>query len=198
MDINSDRAKGIRTAGNNHGHITIINSNIKVRSPRDAIHAAVNLTIRNSELDLVVGGGWAEGPSPGSSKRGLRAGGDTHNDGNAVIANIDIIGGNMTLDTAEDAVNASGFLSITDATLHISTGNRALRGRNDLYVLNSQTHIAICNIGFNGRNIEIQGGAAYVHHSPGGAAINMNGSVIDRPEVRFSMCNGVCHNVGNF
>jgi hypothetical protein len=152
LTIKAD-GKGIRAAGNNNGRITVINSTLNINTVRDALQAEVNINLNKTNMTAVVGNGWKGGPTAGISKRALRAGGD-----------IEVNGGTFDFNCAEDAVYASGFLTVKGkANMTLMSGRTALDAKLATVVRDSNITIPYCNIGLKGSSVTVQNGSFLVH-----------------------------------
>ncbi|MCL1789029.1 MAG: carbohydrate-binding domain-containing protein [Oscillospiraceae bacterium] len=136
-------SKGIRAAGNNNGFITINNSNITVNSIRDGMHAEQNIHLTNTTYTATVNGGWRAGRQEDTMK-GLRS-----------DANIQIDGGTITINSAEDSMSASGTITINNASVTLETSRRAIRGLYGVHITNTRLNVEICAIGLRGLDVFI-------------------------------------------
>jgi hypothetical protein len=133
--------KGIRAAGNNHGHVSISSSNVKITTNRsDGIDAGANITVLSTTLEITVAGGRTAGRLRNDandgfiSQKGLRT---SHHQSSGNRGNINITAGTITINSAEDGISSAGDLNIGNATLSVQAGRRAIRGRDNLNANNS-------------------------------------------------------------
>jgi hypothetical protein len=160
ITLNNIGTKGIRAAGDNHGRIAIVGSNIVINSKRDAIDSSNNLNITDSTIRATVDGGFGVGsPATGMSKRGLRAEG-----------NINLTGGEITVNSVQGGVNASGDIVINRVKqLTITSGGNAIRGRPNVTIRNSKIDILACNHGLT----------AGLNNRPGMGILSLNSNTIN-------------------
>jgi hypothetical protein len=179
VTINAGR-RGIRSAGNTHGHTMIYDSNIKITSIRDGIYADVSVTIQNSTVEITTNGGHVNRGD--NSARGIRAGSD-----------ITLIGGTFSLNCGHDGVNSSSNVTISGVGMSVATNRRALRANVALDISNSNINVPICTTGLQGDRISINGGTVSVHAIR--AAINVpheHGFTATPDSFSSTVCNG-CH-----
>lgn len=107
------------------GKITIDGGTFTIDAEGDGIQADSNLTINDGTLDIATqGGSKSTSFDPSTmSCMGLKASGDREPAGE-----LDIMGGTITLDTADDAIHANGSVRIEYGTVNIKTGDDGIHG----------------------------------------------------------------------
>lgn len=171
-------SKGIRTAGANYGNTLIFRSTVNITSGRDAIHSEKNITINDSTINAVAGGGYRTGRQI-DTMRGLRATG-----------NIEINGGSHSYDVAEDGIFASGSAEsysygamavvIRNANITIQASRRAIRGKWGVDISDTNLNVVCANYGLRGLDIFVRGGTTYVHAVRDGCETGATGD-LDQP-----------------
>jgi len=179
--------KGVRAAGDQRGHITIINSTLDITSVRDAVHAERSLNINNSRINALVSGGFGVGLRDAiGSKRGIRAG-----------DNIDINRGTYVINSIQAAVLTSGNININSANMTISTEASAISAKPVLTITNSVIDVYVCNNGLRARDDGASLGSLILEnnviaiHAKGQAAQARNISADFPP--RHERCMPGCH-----
>jgi hypothetical protein len=69
-----------------------------------------------------------------------------------------ILGGSVTVDSADDAFNTDGDLTMTDGTLEIKTGDDALHADYKLLIQGGHIHVTQCKEGLEAFELTIEGG----------------------------------------
>lgn len=134
------------------GYITIENGYIDVTSSGgDAIQGEVDVTITGGTLDISSGGGSNFQVDEETSAKGIKSG-----------VSILIGGGNITIDSADDAIHANTGITINDGTLTISTADDAVHGEYTLDINGGDINVIKSYEGLESEVITINNGDIHV------------------------------------
>ena len=155
IDITS-KGDGIRTTYSDNtslGYIVIEGGNIKVYSARDGIQATGHIQITGGKLDITTDNGVAHAGSEEESKsaKGIK----TEN-------NIFIKGADITVNAAEDAINANGNVIFDDGNATISSYEDAVQADGEIVVNSGSVTVTMSNKGLKGKSVSINGGTVTV------------------------------------
>lgn len=103
------------------GSITINNGNITIDANSDAIVAETLVQINNGTIDIKTENGYDSTTftKDTMSAKGIKASGDRED----IENNINITGGTITLNTADDAIHSDTNVTLTGGTYYIYTGD---------------------------------------------------------------------------
>jgi hypothetical protein len=186
--VSNAGGRGIRSTGNQHGRVDIRNAKINIRSFRDGIDSSNNLNITNSDVELLIDGGFGDGRNEqGISKRGIRADG-----------NLNITGGTIVVNSINAALSAGGDVTVKDVkSMTLTTGGHGMRARSAM-ITDSTVEITISNNSFTiGRRnnpgvLEIQRSNVNVHFRARAFNLEHNSQHKWDIEPKNSHCTG-CH-----
>ncbi len=145
---------GLRSTQENNptlGYISIKNSNITVNSGKDGIQAETGLILDNSSIYVVSGGG--SNNNSDQSAKGLKC----------KLGYLNVNGGNIILDSADDAMNIAGNVNIENGVINITTGDDAVHSDSKLTVSGGTIVISQSKEGLEAMSVEIVGGNTYIN-----------------------------------
>lgn len=147
------------------GNILIEGGTFELSSGADGVQAETALSITGGIFTITTGGGsanssekstWGTWGSPmeedatesaSDSAKGLKAG-----------EHLNLSGGEIRVDSSDDAVHSNGDIMITGGVLEISSGDDALHADSTLTVEEGEIHIITCYEGLEGAQVVISGG----------------------------------------
>lgn len=159
------------------GFVYMLSGSIKAEAEGDGISAGAYIQIKDGNIDLLVGGGSENGTKEHSdSFGGFRGGGrpggmppedmqntETEEDSTSMkglkaTSNLVISGGNITINSADDAVHSDASLTIDSGTFNIASGDDAIHAEENLTVTSGKIDITDSYEGLEALNIDVQGG----------------------------------------
>ena len=159
--------------------LTVNDGTIHVDSDQDALFAAENLFVYGGTLDLKTEGDYkhkeGEGESFGGPPGGNRNSTDSQPSRKGLKADggILIAGGEITIDSADDAVHCAEILEIAGGTLNISTGDDGLHSDKQIDLSDGAVTILTSYEAIEANQINISGGDLNVASNDDG--FNANG-----------------------
>lgn len=150
---------GLRSTKDNDpalGYAMITGSDVYVSCEGDGIQVETGLTVENSTISIVTGGGAFNDAS--DSQKGIKC-----NQGY-----VDIKSGYLYLDCSDDAFNAAGNVSVSGGVLNISSGDDGIHSDSELDISGGTTVILMCNEGLEGMKVAISGGDVYINSKSDG------------------------------
>jgi hypothetical protein len=156
-DLNvTSKGDGIKTTYSDNaslGYVIIEGGNIKVYSARDGIQATGHIQITGGKFDITTDNGVAHAGSEEESKsaKGIKT-----------EKNIFIKGADITVNAAEDAINANGNVIFDDGNATISSYDDAVQADGEIVVNSGSVTVTMSNKGIKGKSVSINGGAVTV------------------------------------
>ena len=156
-DLNvMSKGDGIKTTYSDNtslGYVVIEGGNIKVYTAKDGIQATGHIQITGGKLDITTDNGVAHADSEEDSKsaKGIK----TEN-------NIFIKGADITVNAAEDAINANGNVIFDDGNATISSYEDAVQADGEIVVNSGSVTVTMSNKGLKGKSVSINGGTVTV------------------------------------
>lgn len=149
LDIRSidDGIKISEDANEARGYFYMKSGEINITSGGDGIQVETDLLIADGKVNILAGDGHTFINSQGLSLKGFKA-----------VDAVIIDKGNITIDSADDAINSKGIISINGGTFDISTGDDAMHADVALGITDGEINISTCKDGLEGNIINIQGG----------------------------------------
>lgn len=168
VNAQSDGIKSTNDADDGRGHITISGGELDITAEKDGIQAEKELAVEGGKLTIFAGGEDANaevkasenpfdwdrrGGDPGDtsktaeSKKGLKAGGD-----------ITILGGEISVTSADDSVHSNANVSVSGGTLTLSSCDDGIHADESLSIKDGSITITKSYEGLEGKNIDISGG----------------------------------------
>ena len=159
------------------GFVYLSGGDLKIKAEGDGISAALHMQISGGNIDILAGGGSENGASHDSGHfgdfmgggmmppppPGGRAADDTTDDGTSMKglkagAGLLIDGGNLSIDSADDAAHSDTILVINGGKLEIASGDDGLHADKDLYITAGTVTMTNCYEGLEAINVTIKGG----------------------------------------
>ena len=159
------------------GFVYIGSGNIKAEAEGDGVSAGAYMQIADGTIDLLVGGGSENGTKEHSDFFGGFMGGgrpgsmrpedtetleteeeSTSMKGLKAVGNLEITGGNITVNSADDAVHSDASLTISGGAFNIASGDDAIHAEETLTVTEGDIDITESYEGLEALHIDVQGG----------------------------------------
>lgn len=138
------------------GFALISGSNVYITADGDGIQVETGLTVEDSTISIVTGGGAFN--QAVDSQKGIKC-----NQGYVTIKS-----GCLYFDCSDDAINAVGSVTVSGGVLNISSGDDGIHSDSDLLVSGGTTVIIMCNEGLEGMKVGISGGDIYINSKSDG------------------------------
>ncbi len=171
----SDGIQSTNDTDEEKGTVTISGGIINITAGLDGIQAETDLLVSGGDITIVTGGGSANSSTqsgwgnPGStdstateSMKALKAG-----------VNLTVSGGNINIDSEDDALHSNDSLSIDGGTLNIASGDDGVHADTSLVINNGSINITKSYEGIESAAITFNGGTITVTASDD--AINVAG-----------------------
>ena len=171
----SDGIQSTNDTDEEKGIVTISGGIINITAGLDGIQAETDLLVSGGDITIVTGGGSANSSTqsgwgnPGStdsttteSMKALKAG-----------VNLTVSGGNINIDSEDDALHSNDSLSIDGGTLNIASGDDGVHADTSLVINNGSINITKSYEGIESAAITFNGGTITVTASDD--AINVAG-----------------------
>lgn len=177
IECGGDGMKSTNNTDEILGYVNIRSGEITITSGNDAVQAETELIVDGGSITAVTGGGSASVEQKSSKEFGwgdkFSFGGDgfdfdsmTDTEGStaesmkALKAGRAIIinGGELNIDSADDALHSNGDLTVSGGSLRISTGDDGLYADQNVTVNDGNINILTCYEGIEGMSIDINGG----------------------------------------
>lgn len=165
--LNINAAKdGIQSSENidtTKGYVLIDNSNIAITAAKDGIQAESGLTINSGNFTITTGGGSVNssynnnGSTTSESMKGLKCSSD-----------INLYGGTIVIDSADDGVHSNGTLTISNVTLNVSSGNDGIHADKLITINSGNITVNKSYEGIESEDITINGGVIKVNATDDG------------------------------
>jgi len=133
------------------GYATFTDSNITLVAGNDGVQAETGITIFNCSINITTAGGAYETTS--DSAKGLKC----------VQGEINIDGGSIVIDSADDSIHAAGDIAINSGVLNLSSGDDAVHSDSSVTVTGGTTVISTSSEGLEGENVIISDGIVYIN-----------------------------------
>lgn len=149
---------GIKTTSvnDNEGFIGIESGNYTVMSGLDVLNATGNVYVLNGSFNGTSGGGsqisstdesWGRFGGKGKTAKGIKAGGD-----------VQIHGGSIYIDSADDSVYAGNEVMINTGCMNLTSGDDGIVANNNIEVNGGSVTLSKCFEGFECNNLTMNGG----------------------------------------
>lgn len=139
------------------GYIAIETGNFTITAGGDAITAQTDVLITDGEFILTAGGGSNGRIDETTSAKGIKAG-----------VNVNIDGGNFTLNTADDAIHSNTSLVVNAGTFFITTGDDGIHADSTLTINGGDIQIAQSYEGIESAVITLNNGNIHLVSSDDG------------------------------
>ncbi len=110
IESGSDGIRADNDTDPTRGYFYMTDGKLTVRTENDGVQAHTLLRVVGGTIDVVAGGGKSQASVHTGSGRGLKS-----------YSLLQIWGGEITLDSADDCLHANGTIEMTGGTLHCST-----------------------------------------------------------------------------
>ena len=163
------------------GFIYLSGGTIKAEAEGDGIAASAYMQIESGAIDLLVGGGSKNGSkahsdhfggfmggghgggrpggmAPGNSQNIEAEGNSTSMKGLKAANSMLISGGNITVNSADDAIHSDASLTINGGTFTLASGDDAIHAEDTLTVTAGKIDISESYEGLEALHIDVQGG----------------------------------------
>ncbi len=183
-----DGIHGENSEKEDKGFVYISSGTLTLQAEGDGISASSDLQIQGGTFDILAGGGYENGEKHSSENfggyPGFPGGGDhgggpsggrpgrmVSSDSSAdtdtsdatsmkglKAGNILISGGDITVDSADDALHSNGSLVVKGGKLTLASGDDALHGEDTLTVSGGEISVSSCYEGLEALHIAVSGG----------------------------------------
>ncbi|MEW5870143.1 MAG: carbohydrate-binding domain-containing protein [Chloroflexota bacterium] len=157
VDAQGDGLKSDNEEDETKGFISIETGVFHITSGGDAIQAQTDVLVASGEFYLSSGGGSNNRIDESTSAKGIKA---------AVNVNID--GGNFTIDSADDAIHSNGSLVVNGGAFSLSTGDDGMHSDGTLEVNGGDFEITKSYEGIESAVITINAGNIHIVSSDDG------------------------------
>jgi hypothetical protein len=142
------------------GYISIAGSNITITSSGDAIAATTDVLIDNGTVDLTSGGGSDAIVNSDVSAKGLKG-----------LVSVLVNGGNLTVNSADDAIHSNGSIVINGGTLALSSGDDGVHADSALTINDGTINVLSSYEGLESAIVILNGGSTHVNASDDGVNV---------------------------
>lgn len=158
-----DGIKSTNTADASVGFVRIDGGSVTVTAEQDGIQAESGLVIADGTVNIVSGGGSANASTQNGWGQWGSVGGDTTS-AKALKAGLDIltVGGNVTVDSSDDAVHSNGNVNIDGGVLSLTSGDDGIHADNTLCIADGDVTVHQAYEGLEALAIGISGGRVHV------------------------------------
>jgi len=164
VNARGDGLKSDNAEDATQGDIDIAGGAVTVNSGGNAIQAETDVIVTDGVLSLTAGGGISAQAGEDTSMKGISAG-----------ANINIDGGVLAIDSADDALNANGNIVVNGGTFTIATGDDGMHANTSLEINGGSVQITGSYEGLESALITLNAGDIQVTASDDG--INVAGGL---------------------
>ncbi|MDD3077971.1 MAG: carbohydrate-binding domain-containing protein [Paludibacter sp.] len=133
------------------GYINIVNGTFSITSGGDAISATANINISGGNLSLLSGGG-SDAEQGTFSTKGIKS-----------SKNVIISGGVISVDAADNCIDANNDITINSGSLTMSSGNKPVDCDSSFVINNGEIEIAKAVKGISAHYITVNGGQISVY-----------------------------------
>lgn len=180
IDAGKDAIHSENDEDTSKGFIYIAGGTVKAEAEGDGIAAGAYLQVEGGTIDLLVGGGSENGTKehsdgfgnfmggggfgggrPGRRSTGVQTAASTGSSsmkGLKAAANLRISDGNITIDSADDAIHSDASLTIRGGTLTLASGDDAVHAEDTLTVTAGNITISESYEGLEALHIDVSGG----------------------------------------
>lgn len=144
------------------GYISVEGGSVNITSGGDAIEAQTDVLLTGGELDLTAGGGSNARIAADASAKGIKG-----------VVNVNIDGGTVTVDSADDAIHSDGSITVNGGTFVLSSGDDAVHADSTLQVNGGEITIGSSYEGLESAVITVNDGTIHITASDDG--INVAG-----------------------
>jgi len=178
----SDGIQSSNDTDEEKGSVTISDGTVNITAGLDGIQAETDLMVSGGDLTIVTGGGSANSSTqddwgnPGGERGQAAASEDTNTESMKALkagVSLTVSGGNISIDSEDDALHSNDSLSIDGGVLTIASGDDGLHADTSLVINNGSITITKSYEGIESAAITLNGGSINVTASDD--AINVAG-----------------------
>ncbi len=170
VNAQSDGIKSTNDVDGGRGYITISGGELDITAGKDGIQAEKELTVEGGKLTVFAGGedanaevtvsdspfdwdrrggnaGNSDTSETAESKKGLKAGAD-----------LTILGGEISVTSADDSIHSNANVSVSGGTLTLSSCDDGIHADESLLIKDGRIAVTKSYEGLEGKNIDISGG----------------------------------------
>lgn len=181
ISAQGDGIKSTTTDTEGKGFVDIEGGTVTVSAEQDAVDAAIALVVSGGTMTLQSGGGIANAPVHSGGMGGVHGGwGDWFTDTNSSDTTVStkgmkagsvmaILGGTVTVDSADDALHCNNDILLSGGTLSLGAGDDGIHADNELTIEgNAVLNVTQAYEGLEAYHINICGGETRVTASDDG------------------------------
>lgn len=184
INAQEDGMKSTNIEETEKGYILIEGGNLNIKALQDGIQADNNVIINDGEINISTGSGsanastskngswgnWgrAPGENPQTDTTDTEGSDSTSAKGIKATNDIDINGGNITIDSSDDSIHSNNTLSINNGSISTSSGDDGIHANSSLEINNGTIDIQKSYEGIEGQTITINDGSISVIASDDG------------------------------
>ena len=136
------------------GHVIIENGNITINAKGDGIQSEKDLTVSGGTLEVTT---TASGNDSDTSAKGLKAG-----------SALTVSAGEITIDSADDAMHSNNTLAINGGTVSIKAGDDGIHADSEMTITDGTITITESYEGIEAEKLTVSGGTIDVKSSDDG------------------------------
>lgn len=142
------------------GYILIEDGAIDLIAGGDGLSASTELLMTGGTVEVTAGGGAGSYVGE-TSVKGLKA-----------ITTLNIEGGELIVDAADDALHSDGALVFAGGIATLATGDDGVRGATSVHVTGGELNIEECYEGLESQVVTISGGVTHIVASDDGISVS--------------------------
>ena len=161
------------------GYIYIQNGTINIQSEKDGIQAENSIVILNGDINIESGSGSKNAPEKSDKDFGMNFKDNVMNNdkdqsssdskkGLKSELSVEINGGNLNIDSYDDAINSGNEVIIASGIINIASGDDGIHGDSSVTIDGGEINISKSYEGIEGENITINDGDIHVKSSDDG------------------------------
>lgn len=160
ISVTTDAGDGFKSDNDEDtekGYVTIEDGSIDIAAEGDAIDAETYVTVYNGDIVIEAGGGNGTSFDENDSKKGIKG-------SSAVL----IEAGDLTINSADDAIHSNGEIEIDDGIFDIETGDDGIHADESIVIYGGDFSITDSYEGIESAVISIEDGIYYINSSDDG------------------------------
>ena len=194
-----DGIKSTNDSDTSKGYVDISGGTLNITSTEDGIQAETSATVEGGNVTILAGGGSTNGKvhtdGPGGGPGGFNPWGSTSTDtsssdstsnkGIKAKTDLNITGGTININSADDALHSNSNLTISGGNLTIATGDDGVHSDTSLTIAGGDTNVTTAYEGIEAQTITVNDGTIHVKTSDDGfnasgtnPTLNINGGYI--------------------
>lgn len=151
VTASGDGIKSTNDTDSDKGFVRINGGTIEITAAKDGIQAQTNADVNGSVLNIISGGGYTKSVASSDSAKGVKAG-----------AILTVSDGELTIDSADDALHSNDVVNITGGILNLSTADDGVHADNILTITGGTLNVQNSYEGLEGTVVNISGGTVTV------------------------------------